>query len=57
MADVLPWNAERCPRDREPLAWASMYGMRVYTADGHHKFYACRCPKCGREYTVKRIDR
>jgi len=55
MANALPWNAQNCPRDRAPLHWELLGGMRLFRMENGRKVYRCRCSKCNREYEVRRI--
>ena len=49
----LNFYTTRCPIDAEDLHFEQIGGMRVTRSVEGRRVYSARCPKCGREFTVK----
>jgi len=55
-ADKTPLRAGTiaCPKDKAPLHFCTIAGLRTYHRHGKRDVYSARCPACGTTYDVHR---
>ena len=49
---LLPVGATACPKDKTPLHWEVLGGMRVRHQRNKGHVYNARCPKCHKDFEV-----